>query len=208
MTRSLVRNKTKYTMASINRINIRLLGFEERKVLKSIRLNKQLGNRHVWAELLYTRDILPEYIPQYVKEETEGGLFYNTKTIFPQDDYDNMVLKAVQEKYPEAQMTSLDINTDSCIERLKKMYEGYHKEQAVVYLTPDFSQIDPSYVPVGTSFIQFRLYLDIFTPCAGFLDFFKNEGYFDNYNLEDAERIDKLLDEKLHTVHHLEELWA
>lgn len=195
-------------MDSINRINIRLLGFEERKVLKSIRLNKQLGNRNVWAELLYTRDILPEYIPQYVKEETEGGLFCNTKTIFPQDDYDDLILGAVREKYPEAQMTSLDVNTDSCIERLKKMYECYHKEQAVVYLTPDFSQIDPSYVPVGTSFIQFRLYLDIFTPCAGFLDFFKNEGYFDNYNLEDAERIDKLLDEKLHTAHHLEELWA
>lgn len=195
-------------MANINRINIRFLGFEERKVLKSIRLNKQLGNRHVWAELHYTRDILPDYVPQYVKEETEDGLFYNTKTNFPQDDYDDMILCAVREKYPEAQMTSLDVNTDSCIERLKKMYEGYHKEQAVVYLTPDFSQIDPLFVPVETSFTQFRVYLDIFTPSAGFLEYFKNEGYFDNYNLDDAERIDKLLDDKLPTVHHLEDLWA
>ena len=195
-------------MASINRINIRFLGFEERKVLKSIRLNKQLGNRNVWAELHYTRDILPDYVPQYVKEETEDGLFYNTKTNFPQDDFDDMILRAVREKYPEAQMTSLDVNTDSSIERLKKMYEGYHREQAVVYLTPDFSQIDPSFVPVGTSFTQFRVYLDIFTPCAGFLEYFKNEGYFDNYNLDDAERIDKLLEDKLPTVHHLEDLWA
>ena len=192
---------------NINRISIRFLGFEERKVLKSIKLNKQLGNRHVWAELLYTRDILPDYVPQYVKEKTEGGLFYNTKTVFPQDDYDDMVLKAVQEKYPEVQVTSLDVNTDSCIERLKMIYEGYHKEQAVVYLTPDFNQINPSLVPVGTSFTQFRVYLDLFIPCAVFVDCFKNEGYFDNYNLDDAERIDKLLDDTLPTVHHLDELW-
>lgn len=195
-------------MDNINRINIRFLGFGERKVLKCIKLNKQMGNRHVWAELLYTRDILPDYVPQYVRKEAENGLFVNINTIFPQDDYDDMVLGAVREKYPEAQMTSLDVNTDSCIERLKKMYEGYHKEQAIVYMTPDFSQIDPSFVPVGTSFTQFRVYLDIFTPCAGFLDYFKNEGYFDNYNLVDAERIDKLLDDKLPTVHHLEDLWT
>lgn len=175
--------------------------------MKSIKLNKQLGNRHVWAELLYTRDILPDYVPQYVKEKTEGELFYNTKTVFPQDDYDDMVLKAVQKKYPDAQVTSLDVNTDSCIERLKMIYEGYHKEQAVVYLTPDFNPINPSLVPVGTSFTQFRVYLDLFIPCAVFVDCFKNEGYFDNYNLDDAERIDKLLDDRLPTVHHLDELW-
>ena len=192
---------------NINRISIRFLGFEERKVLKSIKLNMQLGNRHVWAELLYTRDILPDYVPQYVKEKTEGELFYNTKTVFPQDDYDDMVLKAVQKKYPDAQVTSLDVNTDSCIERLKMIYEGYHKEQAVVYLTPDFNQINPSLVPVGTRFTQFRVYLDLFIPCAVFVDCFRNEGYFDNYNLDDAERIDKLLDDKLPTVHHLYELW-
>lgn len=195
-------------MANINRINIRFLGFEERKVLKGIRLDKHLGDRHVWAELLYTRDILPDYVPQYVREETVEGIFYNTKTVFPQDEYDEMVLRAVQEKYPDAQMKNLDVNTDTCIERLRKMYEGYHKEQAVAYLTPDFSQIDPAYVPVGTSYTQFRIYLDLFTPCAGFLEFFRNEGYFSNYNLEDAEKIDKMLDEKLSTVHHLEDLWA
>lgn len=195
-------------MADINRIGIGFLGFKERKVLKCIKLNKQNDNCNIWAELLYTRDILPDYVPQYVKEETVNGMFYNTKTIFPQDDYDDMVLKAVQGKYPDAQMTSLDINTDSCIERLKKKYEYYYKEQAVVYLTPDSSQITPSFVPVGTSFTQFRIYIDIFIPCAGFLDYFRNEGYFDNYNLDDAERIDKLLDDKLPTVHHLADLWA
>lgn len=195
-------------MADINRISIRLLDFEKRKVLKRIRLNKQLGDRHVWAELLYVRDILPGYVPQYIKEETGNGVFYNTKMVFPQDEYDDLVLSAVREKYPEAQMTSLDVNTDSCIERLKMMYEGYHKEQAVVYLTPDFSQIAPEFVPVGTSFTQFRIYIDIFTPCAEFLDYFKNEGYFDNYNLDDAEKLDKLLDDKLPTVHHLEDLWG
>lgn len=195
-------------MEIINKINIRFLGFEERKVLKCIKLSKQQGARHVWAELLYTRDILPEYVPQYVKEKADNGVFFNVKTVFPQDDYDDMVLGAVREKYPEAQMTSLDVNTDSCIERLKKMYEGYHKELAVVYLTPDVSQIDPSFVTVGTSFTQFRVYLDIFTPCSGFLEYFKNEGYFENYDLADAGKIDKMLNDKLPTVHHLENLWT
>lgn len=88
------------------------------------------------------------------------------------------------------------------------MYEGYHKEQAVVYLTPDISQIDPYFVPVGTNYKQFRVYLDIFIPCAGFLDYFRDEVFFDNYNLTEAEKIDKMLNEKLPTVHHLEDLWA
>lgn len=34
-------------MANINRINNRFLGFEERKVLKGIRLDKHLGDHHV-----------------------------------------------------------------------------------------------------------------------------------------------------------------
>lgn len=195
-------------MEIINKIEIRFLDFNVRKVLKGIRLNKQMGDHRVWAELLYTRDILPDYVPQYVKEKTESGLFYNTKKVFPQDDYDELILRAVQKDYPDAQMTCIDVNTDSCIERLKKIYEGFSKEQAIIYLTPDLSQVDPSFVPVGTSFTQFRVYLDIYTPCSVFLDYFKNEGYFDNYSLADAELIDKMLDEKLPTVHHLEELWS
>lgn len=197
----------RYTMDAKNRVNIRFLCHEERKVLKCIRLNKQLGDRHFWAELLYIRDILPDYVPQYVREDTDCRVSRDIKTVFPQDDYDDMVLKAVRKEYPDAQMTSLDVNTDFCIKRLKTVYEGYHKDEAVVYLTPDLSQRDPFLVPKGKSYIQFRIFLDVFIPCAGFKDFFKNEGYFDYYNLADANIIDKMLDEKLPMVHHLEELW-
>lgn len=195
-------------MEDKNIIEIRFLDFSERKVLKRIRLDKQIGDRHVWAELLYTRDILPDYVPQYVKEKTERGLFCNTKTVFPQDDYDDIVISAVKKEYPDVQMTSLDVNTDSCIERLRKMYNGYSKETAIVYLSPDLSQVDPSFVPVGTYFTQFRVFIDIYTPCLGFLDYFKNEGYFDYYSLDSTELIDRMLDVKLPTVHHLEELWS
>ncbi len=195
-------------MEDINKIEIRFLDYSKRKVLKCIRLDKQIGNRHVWAELLYTRDILPDYVPQYVKEKTENGLFFNTKIVFPQDDYDIMVLSAVKKEYPDARMTCIDVNTDSCIERLRKKYVDYSKETAIVYLTPDLSQVDPSLVRVGSFFTQFRVYIDIYTPCIGFLDYFKNEGYFDYYNLNSTKQIDKMLDVKLPTVHHLEELWS
>lgn len=195
-------------MDFINKIEIRFLEYSERKVLKGIRLNKQIGDRHVWAELLYTRDILPNYVPQYVKEKTEGGLFFNSKIIFPQDDYDDMVLSAVKKEYPDAQMTCVDVNTDSCIERLRKMYEGYSKETAIVYLSPDLSHVDPFFVPIGSRYTQFMEYFDIYTPCPIFLDYFKNEGYFFDYNLADAEKIDKMLEIKKPTVHHIEELWS
>lgn len=40
------------------------------------------------------------------------------------------------------------------------------------------------------------------------MDYFRDEVFFDNYNLTEAEKIDKMLNEKLPTVHHLEDLWA
>lgn len=192
---------------NINRIHIRFLRTDERMVLKSIRLNKQIGSRLVWADLFYTRDIAPDYVPKYIREKTDTGIFFNTKTVFPQDAYDELVLKAVRTKYPDVEFSNLDVNIDSCIERLKNIYGTYHKEQAIVYLTPNLSQIDPMFVPVGSRFTQFRLYIDLYTPCREFINYFNNEGFFDDYNIADAEEVDKLLDESLPTVHHINELW-
>lgn len=101
---------------NINRIHIRFLRTDERMVLKSIRLNKQIGSRLVWADLFYTRDIAPDYVPKYIREKTDTGIFFNTKTVFPQDAYDELVLKAVRTKYPDVEFSNLDVNIDSCIE--------------------------------------------------------------------------------------------
>lgn len=187
-------------------IRIRFLGDNERKILKSIRLNKSEGTYKASAELIYTRDITSSYYTQYEKETTEGGLFYNTVQVLPQDEFDEMVLKAVRTKYPDAQMQSLDINTDSCIERLKVMYGGYKKEQAVIYLTPDFSKINVLAISNDFEFYQFRVYLDVFVPINVFVPYFKNEGYFDNYDLKEAENVEKMLNEALPTVKHLDNI--
>ena len=188
-------------------IEIRFLGDEERKIMKSIRLNKPVGSYNASAELIYTRDISPAYYTQYKKAITEGGLYYNTELIIPQDEFDEMVLKAVRTKYPDAQMQSLDINTDACIERLKIMYDGYQKEQAVIYLTPDFSKINIQGLSSDYVLYQYRTYLDVLVPFHGFVPYFKNEGYFDNYDLKDAENVEKILNEALPTVKHLTDLW-
>lgn len=110
-------------------IKIRFLGDNERKLLKSIRLSKSLGTYNASAELIYIRDITPNYFTQYKKVATEGGFINNTELIPPQDKFDEMVLRAVRTKYPNAQMQSLDINTDSCIERLKKCMEVSKKNR-------------------------------------------------------------------------------
>lgn len=189
-------------------IRIRFLSDNERKIMKTIRLNKSEDSYNASAELIYTRDITQNYYTQYKKMTTEGGLFYNTEQVLPQDNFDEMVLKAVRTKYPNAQMQSLDINTDSCIKRLKVMYGGQQIERAVIYLTPDFSKINIQAVSNDYEFYQFRVYLDVFVPINGFVPYFKNEGYFNNYELKEVENVEKMLNEALPTVKHLDNIWA
>lgn len=188
-------------------IKIRFLGDKERKVMKIIRLNKSTGSYTANAELIYIRDITPFYYTQYKKVTTEGGIFVDTEQIFPQDEFDKMVLKAVRTEYPNAKMQSLDINTDSSIERLKVLYGGHQIEQAVIYLTPDLSKVDIRSLSTEYELYQYRTYLDIMIPFDGFVPYFKNEGFFDNYDLKAADNVERMLNEALPTVKHLTDLW-
>lgn len=187
---------------------IRFLDYNERKIMKSIRLNKSEGAYNASAELIYTRDITQSYYTQYKKVTEEGGLFYNIEQFFPQDEFDKMVLKAVRTKYPDAQMQSLDINIDSCLIRLKDIYAVQQIERAVIYLTPDFSKINIHAFPNNCEFYQFRVFLDVFVPINGFVPYFKNEGFFDNYDLKEVENVEKMLNKALPTVKHLVDIWA
>lgn len=185
---------------------IKLLDFNERKIMKAIRLNKSLGNINAWADLIYIRDITQEYNTRYEKVNVPGDLFHYSEPILPNDSFDNMVLNAVRTKYPDAIMTAMDINTDSCVERLKIMYAGFKEEQSIIYLTPDFGKIDLSTMPKGMVFNQFRVTLDIFVPIDAFLPYFRNEGYFDYYNLNETDNLENMLGNTLLTVRHLKDM--
>lgn len=191
------------------RIEIKLLDIKYQRIIKRIRLNKQVETHHIWADLIYSREVGTNYTTEYRKKTTDSSLFARTEIVYPNDDFDKMVLKAVRTEYPHAEMVSLNINTDRCIEHLKNRYDEYLVEQATIYLNPDFSRINVARIPRDTDSIytQFRINLDIFVPCKNWCVFFKNEGYFDRYDLENTEKLGKLLDESSLTVHRMEEMW-
>lgn len=194
-------------MNTLDRIEIRFLSEEERKTLKKIRLSKQIGTRTVWAELIYSRDTTPIYFTKYQRLKTNNGLFYDIDTLYPEDEFDKMVLHAVRTKYPDAQMCSLDVNTDSCIDRLSIMYEGYHKDEAVVYLIPDLSQIDPYSVNQRQPLYRFSVKLEVYAPCIDYINYFKNEGYFDYYDIDKMADTELMLERLLPTKHQMDDLW-
>lgn len=191
----------------IEKTQIKIFNNKERKILKCIRLNQSMGSFKAWAEIMYTRDITPDYYPQYKKTLTDLGLYSNTERILPQDAFDDLILKAVQTKYPDVEMKSQDIYSDSCAECQKLIYQSYHKEQATVYLNPDLSDIDPAFISSDTVFTRYQLDVDIYIPINTFVPYFRNEGYFDYYNLKDKEKLDSILEKSLPTLHHIEEMW-
>ena len=175
-------------------VNVRLLDIENWRIIKIIRLEKQYGSRYMWADLIYTRRQTKEYGVKISNKSTEDGLFYDIEKTFTDDYFDELVLKAVRTRYPDAFLQSCDVITDSDVKRMEKLYSSYIKDSGIIYLNP--TGIDYNTMRRGTIFCQFNIPLEIFIPCEEFRMYFHDEGFFDNYDITKVEEVKELLDEK------------
>lgn len=183
----------------MQKVEFKFLDMNEWTIVKIIRIEKQVRNRHIWADIIYVRNVT-----QYKKEKLPNGLFYNKE--YPNDEFDDMVLNAVRSKYPNANVTNFAATTNTSIERLKHLYTGTFKDEAVIYFSPDLSAVDPYSLPMSATFTKFWVNIDIFTPFKDFLLYFQNEEYFDYYDLAKKDKVEKILQEAEFTVHHLSNL--
>lgn len=187
-------------------VNFRFLNFEDWRIVKQIRLEKTIGGRFLWADLVYTRSVSANYIKKTERVETPLGVFFDLKDEYPEDAFDKLVLQAIRQDYPNATMRNADITTDMDIKRFSGIWGNQIKERAIVYLQPDFSGFEFGKYPVGTKSPVFQLSFDIYVPCKEFHMYFCNEGYFINYRIEEAEAVKKELEGLRPSVHRLEEL--
>lgn len=186
-------------------VNFRFLNFEDWRIVKQIHLEKTIGGRFVWADLVYTRSVFADYTKKTERVETPLGVFFDLKHEYPEDDFDKLVIKAIRQDYPNATVRNADITTDMDIKRLSSIWGNQSIEQAIIYLQPDFSGFEFGKYPVGTKSPVFQLSFDIYVPCKEFQMYFCNEGYFINYRIEDAEEVKKKLEGIRPSVHRLEE---
>ena len=186
-------------------VNFSFLNLEDWRIVKQIHLEKTIGGRFVWADLVYTRSVSANYIKKTERVETPLGVFFDLKNEYPEDAYDRFVIHAIQQEYPDVTVRNAEITTDMDIKRFYNIFGSQHIEQAIVYLQPDFSGFELGKYPVGTKSPVFQLSFDIYIPCKEFQMYFCNEGYFTNYRIEDAEAVKKELEGIRPSVHRLEE---
>lgn len=184
------------------RINV--LNIHEWRIVKSIRIEKQFGPRYMWAELVYTRDVSNNYGLQVEKKTSEGGIFYDYVKSYTDDEFDNIILKAVQTEYPNATFKSHEVVTNMDVDMFKHLYASQIKDQAIVYLNP--GEIDYGKLPADSTLLQFRIPIELYIPCKEFQPHFCNEGYFSLYDNNRVDELQQLLEEVKSSFHGLSEL--
>ena len=186
-------------------VNFSFLNPEDWRIVKQIHLEKTVGGRFVWADLVYTRRVSANYIKKTERVETPLGVFFDLKNKYPEDAFDKLVMHAIRQDYPNATVRNGDITTDMDIKRFSSSRRNQIIEKAIVYLQPDFSGFEFGNYPVGAKSPVFQLSFDIYVPCKEFQMYFCNEGYFTNYRIEDADAVKKELEGIKPSVHRLEE---
>lgn len=186
-------------------VNFSFLNPEDWRIVKQIHLEKTVGGRFVWADLVYTRRVSANYIKKTERVETPLGVFFDLKNKYPEDAFDKLVMHAIRQEYPNATVRNGDITTDMDIKRFSSSRRNQIIEKAIVYLQPDFSGFEFGNYPVGAKSPVFQLSFDIYVPCKEFQMYFCNEGYFTNYRIEDADAVKKELEGIRPSVHRLEE---
>ena len=186
-------------------VNFSFLNPEDWRIVKQIHLEKTVGGRFVWADLVYTRRVSANYIKKTERVETPLGVFFDLKNKYPEDAFDKLVMHAIRQDYPNATVRNGDITTDVDIKRFSSSRRNQIIEKAIVYLQPDFSGFEFGNYPVGAKSPVFQLSFDIYVPCKEFQMYFCNEGYFTNYRIEDADAVKKELEGIKPSVHRLEE---
>ena len=175
-------------------VNFSFLNPEDWRIVKQIHLEKTVGGRFVWADLVYTRSVSANYIKKTERVETPLGVFFGFKNKYPEDAFDKLVMHAIRQDYPNATVRNGDITTDMDIKRFSSSRRNQIIEKAIVYLQPDLSGFEFGNYPVGAKSPVFQLSFDIYVPCKEFQMYFCNEGYFTNYRIEDADAVKKELE--------------
>lgn len=188
-------------------VNFNFLDIEKWRIVKTIRIEKQFGSRYVWADLIYTRSVTADYRWNAENIETPFGVFYDFKKEYPEDNFDKVVLKAVQQNYSKAQFQNADVFTDMEADWFKKIYGKHIKESAIIYIEPYLNGFEYGSFPTeGREFPIFSIPLDVYVPCPDFQQYFRNEGYFLKYDLVKAEEIKTFLAGVNQTLHSIEEI--
>ncbi len=184
---------------------IKFLDPQDWRIVKSIHIEKQYGSRYMWAELVYMRSFTTNYGFQIKDKTTQDGIVYDYEKSYTNDEFDNMVLNVVKTEYPTAVLRSHELVTDMDIERFKCLYSSQLRDNAIICLNP--GKLDIDNIPVGPSFLQFRIPLELYVPCKEFQMLFSNEGFFATYDNTKMAVLQVSLDGVRPTLHKLSELF-
>ncbi len=190
----------------MNRNGFVVLDQEKWRIVKSVYLEKNIGNRRVWADLIYSRDVTLSYHWTTKRTQSKSGLFYDIIKEFREDDFDKLLLQAVRRDYPNAVFKSYDVWTDMDVDCLKKLYQWQKKESAILCFEPDLSGIDFNAFPMGISFKTFPIELDLYTPCEDFRQFFMSEVFKLSYDRTKEEDVIVFVNDIKPSIHSFEEI--
>lgn len=186
---------------------VKVLDYQDWRIVKIIRLEKQFGPRFLWADVVYTRNVTTSYYCNVEKVQTDANDFFDVKKVYPEDQFDKIILKAAKQNYPNAHFVNADICVDLEIDWIKKRFRNQHKEFATIYIEPYLNENDYGiYYKENREFPIFTIPLDIYVPSPDFNLYFSNEVFFLNYNISKEDELRRYLNEIKKTFHELEEI--
>lgn len=184
--------------------SVNILKPQDWKIVKIIKLEKPFGSHNMWAELIYLRDVTNDYGLKVVNKTSPNGIVYNIVKEYSIDNFDNMVLDAVKTEYSNASFRNHELVTDFDVETFRRIYGGQLKDNAIVYLNPE--SLDFENKAMDTTYLQFRIPIELYIPCKDFQIYFCNEGYMGYYDNAKADELQVLLDKVKPTLHGLSEI--
>lgn len=185
----------------------KLLDIKDWRIVKTIRIEKNLFGRYGWAHIIYMRKVLPNYVVAYEKKEKANGLWDEIIKTYPIDELDNLILQSIRTQYPEAVFHNYELYSDSSIEDMIRLFKANTILPGNVYLNPTIINMDYHNIPMGSTFLQFQIPLQIFVPCEEFKLMFSNEYFSDNYDFNNTSYVQKVIKESMPTYILLSDLW-
>ena len=165
-------------------IQVNVLPANEIKYVKTISFTKTFQNQLYTAKIVYKRNPSDQYKMDDSKQTPfEKMMYFYNEECYPHDLIDEIILRGIRRKYPEARVTTSLMILDVEKANIEKELSNYKQEVFNLYIQPDIKDVNALLKMGKTQWRVFIKKLPIYLTNSIQLLPFQNEGSILYYDL-------------------------
>lgn len=182
---------------------VSILPMDRIRIVKRIEVNIKRDNECCHATVLYLRKINEKYKmlqnKSYDEKEEIRHLIYGTpENEYPKDELDDLIFKAIKEKYQDSKVVSSLLLFPSNIDYYQKFWSLHNKSDSIIIVESDLSNINYGMINVINGMKVPNIKLELFhdrhiNNCQLYNEFILF------YDLHEWRSIGSIIDDKLDT---------